>query len=107
MKVHACSHENNACVMYAVTCYLNVRSGAILLASANICTFVEEAEKKMRMVLKNGQALEKFQEMMIASGVSQETAKTLCSLQDNCYDPLPSAQYKHELVSPKTGTCEK
>ena len=58
----------------------------------------------MNEVLENGHALEKFREMLVANGVSEENAKQLCSNDDNCYECLPAAQFKHEIIATKTGT---
>ena len=89
-----------------ITCYQNsnilLLGGHLLRALSKVET--EEAGKKLIAdTLKNGKALQKFHDMIIAQGVQPGVAQKLCAAGADPFSILPLASKKIELVVEKSG----
>ncbi|XP_075257699.1 pyrimidine-nucleoside phosphorylase-like [Convolutriloba macropyga] len=80
-----------------------VTQGAVLLVSSKICTTLEEGKQKLLDTIENGTALEKFSQMIQASGVSAEVATKICSDDSDCYACLPEAKFQTLITAPSSG----
>lgn len=80
-----------------------VTQGAVLLVSSKICASMEEAKEKLIGTINDGSALGKFKQMIIASGVCEETAQKICSEDADCYSCLPLSQYQTPINATTTG----
>lgn len=58
---------------------------------------LESGKKEIALKLKNGEALEKFQEMLKAQGVSADVARSLCSDKTDYFRHMTRAAYQTEL----------
>ncbi|KAG1952660.1 thymidine phosphorylase [Pimephales promelas] len=58
---------------------------------------VESGTKEIALKLKNGEALEKFQAMLEAQGVSAEVARSLCSYETDYFQHMSRAAHQTEL----------
>jgi len=52
--------------------------GGLVLVSSGLVTSLEEGERRIRDVLDNGKALEKFRQMIVRQGVDKSLADKLC-----------------------------
>lgn len=77
-----------------------VQGGHLLLINGKVET-KEEGYNKILQTLTDGTALTKFREMMVAQGVSQETATGLCG--DDSYSVLGKAQSLTPILADKDG----
>ena len=65
---------------------------------------IEDRKAKLKATLTNGEAVKKFQEMIINQGVDPNTAKALCAKEANVWTILPTSYFKTTVMSPKSGT---
>ncbi|KAM9402709.1 thymidine phosphorylase-like isoform 1-T2 [Salvelinus alpinus] len=71
--------------------------GGLLLWMIGRAGSLEEGKKVISKTLQNGEALEKFQNMMIGQGVTSQIAASLCSTNADYYSILRRAHYQTEL----------
>ena len=64
----------------------------------------EKGETKIRDTLINGEAVKKFQEMIINQGVDPNTAKALCAKGADMWSILPKSMFTTTIKSPMSGT---
>jgi len=78
--------------------------GAQLLLSVGMVSTESEGVAMIEETLSNGEALDKFKQMIIAQGVEAETAELLC-LQSGEHDweILKPAQYHTDIPAPSNG----
>ncbi|ROL52587.1 Thymidine phosphorylase [Anabarilius grahami] len=62
-----------------------------------LVTILESGEKEIAQKLKNGEALEKFQAMLEAQGVSADVARSLCSDETDYFQHMRRAAHQTEL----------
>lgn len=62
-----------------------------------------EGKKKISDAVIGGAALSKFQAMMAAQGVANETARTLCSAHTKDYSALRRSEHQMELKTSAEG----
>ncbi|XP_064624425.1 thymidine phosphorylase-like [Lineus longissimus] len=82
---------------------LVVAEGAILLHSSGLVSSVEEGERVVQGKLRDGSALSKFEEMIIAQGVKPEVAAMLCEKDGDVHRVLMPARNVTEIRSSETG----
>ena len=63
----------------------------------------EKGEADLKKTLKNGEAVKKFQEMIINQGVDPNTAKELCAKGADMWKILPKSKFTTTIKSPKSG----
>ncbi|XP_028811425.1 thymidine phosphorylase [Denticeps clupeoides] len=71
--------------------------GGYLLWMSGRASSLESGQEKLAEVLQNGAALQKFQAMLQAQGVSMETAQSLCSVQSDYSLHFRQAEHQTEL----------
>ncbi len=79
---------------------LIICQGVELLLSSGIETSENKAKNKIETHLKNGSALKKFKEMIIAQGVEETFAENICN---NPEILINSCKYKSQLFADKSG----
>ena len=82
---------------------LIVNQGAELLLLSGINKNAEHAKKSIEKVLKNGEALTKFKEMIISQGVEEKYANELCL---NPKTLIQKCKFKSKLFSKESGFVE-
>ena len=63
----------------------------------------EKGEADLKKTLNNGDAVKKFQEMIINQGVDPNTAKALCAKGADMWKILPKSKFTTTIKSPKSG----
>ena len=63
----------------------------------------EKGEADLKKTLNNGEAVKKFQEMIINQGVDPNTAKALCAKGADMWKILPKSKFTTTIKSPKSG----
>ncbi|XP_057313478.1 thymidine phosphorylase-like isoform X1 [Hydractinia symbiolongicarpus] len=76
------------------------QGGELLHLNEQVDSF-EEGKRKIQDVLKNGAALLKFKQMIVAQGVDEKVG---CELIENPRNALPLSKHTTVLNAPKTGT---
>ncbi|XP_027007520.2 thymidine phosphorylase isoform X1 [Tachysurus fulvidraco] len=71
--------------------------GGCLLHMSGRSDTPEDGQKAISEVLKNKEALEKFQEMLVAQGVKAEISRSLCAENADYFQYLQRAQYHTEM----------
>ena len=64
--------------------------------------FIEDRKAKLKATLSNGEAVKKFQEMIINQGVDPNKAKGAKGA--NVWTIFPISNFKTTVMSPKSGT---
>jgi thymidine phosphorylase len=59
--------------------------------------------EQIEQVLSNGKALEKFKQMIIAQGVSEQVATRLCSNSADAYEDFVKAKNRREFKASMSG----
>ncbi|KAF7229476.1 thymidine phosphorylase [Nothobranchius furzeri] len=77
--------------------------GGLLLLMTGVVSSLSEGKKKISEAVIGGQALSKFEAMMVAQGVAMETARSLCSAHTDYYSILRKAQQQLDLTVPADG----
>lgn len=77
--------------------------GGHLLKSLEKVDSAEEGMEFIKLTLKNGMAIKKFSEMLVAQGVSQEIADALCTAGTNPYQYIPLATKSYEVKAQTSG----
>lgn len=73
------------------------RVGGYLLQMSGRSATLEAGQKAISDVLINGKALQKFQAMLEAQGVTAHISQSLCSERAEYFTHLKCAQYQTEL----------
>lgn len=81
---------------------LVTKYGGYLLKSTGNAKTIEEGAQVILEKLKNGEALEKFRQMIIHQGVSEKTANDLCNQKYDLVFPK-KAKFNSFIRSPKSG----
>lgn len=68
---------------------------------------LSEGRKQVSDAVIGGAALSKFQAMMEAQGVAEDTARVLCSTHSNYHSVLRKSDHETELETPGEGKKEK
>jgi thymidine phosphorylase len=63
----------------------------------------EEGQQKLKETLTNGQAAQKFQQMIIAQGADPEKANALCVKGGDVWKVLPRAKFITPIKSKQSG----
>lgn len=71
--------------------------GGCLLQMSGRSATLEDGENAISEVLKSRMALQKFQDMLVAQGVNEETSRSLCSENAEYFQYLQRAQYQTEI----------
>lgn len=74
-----------------------------MLHSSGLVSSVEEGERVVQGKLRDGSALSKFEEMIIAQGVKPEVAAMLCEKDGDVHRVLMPARNVTEIRSSETG----
>lgn len=77
--------------------------GGYLLWMSGHAASLEQGQKALAKVLQNGAALQKFEAMLQAQGVSADIARSLCSAQCDYFLHLRPADHKTELTAQSDG----
>ncbi|KAL3048653.1 hypothetical protein OYC64_007246 [Pagothenia borchgrevinki] len=77
--------------------------GGLLLQMTGSVSDLSEGRRKISDAVIGGAALSKFQAMMEAQGVANETARSLCSAHSDYYSVLRKAEHQMELKMPTDG----
>ncbi|KAI4788822.1 hypothetical protein KUCAC02_035609 [Chaenocephalus aceratus] len=77
--------------------------GGMLLQMTGSVSDLSEGRRKISDAVIGGAALSKFQAMMEAQGVANETARSLCSAHSDYYSVLRKAEHQMELKTPTDG----
>jgi len=78
--------------------------GAQLLQSAGLVSSEPEGVAAVEEMLSNGEALKKFEHMIITQGVDEDVAKKLCSEKgEHDWEILSKAQYQTNIPAPSNG----
>ncbi|XP_073336596.1 thymidine phosphorylase [Pagrus major] len=77
--------------------------GGVLLMMTGLVSDQSEGRKKISDAVIGGAALSKFQAMMEAQGVANETARSLCSAHKDAYRVLRRAEHQLELEASEEG----
>ena len=64
----------------------------------------EEGEADIKKTLKNGEAVKKFQDMIINQGVDPDKAEALCAKGADMWSILPKSMFTTTIKSPMSGT---
>ena len=81
----------------------NYYLGAQLLFQSRKVDSTEKGEAALKKTLNNGEAVEKFQEMIINQGVDENKAKALCAKGADMWTILPKSKFTTTIESPKSG----
>ena len=63
----------------------------------------EKGEAELKKTLNNGEAVKKFQEMIIKQGVDPNTAEALCAKGADMWSILPKSKFTTTIKSPLSG----
>ncbi|XP_076579008.1 thymidine phosphorylase isoform X1 [Chaetodon auriga] len=77
--------------------------GGVLLMMTGMVSDQSEGRRKISDAVIGGAALSKFQAMMEAQGVANETARSLCSAHTDYYSILRKSQHQMDLKTPAEG----
>ncbi|XP_008294673.1 thymidine phosphorylase [Stegastes partitus] len=77
--------------------------GGMLLLMTGLASDLSEGKKKISDAVIGGVALSKFQAMMAAQGVANETARSLCSAKTDYFKVLRKSKHEMELKAPADG----
>ncbi|KAM9334525.1 thymidine phosphorylase [Symphorus nematophorus] len=77
--------------------------GSVLLQMTGLVSDLSEGRGKISDAVIGGAALSKFQAMMEAQGVANETARSLCSAHTDYYSVLRKSEHQMELKTPADG----
>ncbi|XP_032445371.1 thymidine phosphorylase [Xiphophorus hellerii] len=77
--------------------------GGMLLEMTNLTPGLSEGRKQIYDAVIGGAALSKFEAMMTAQGVANQTARTLCSTHTDYYSVLRKSDHQLELKTPTDG----
>ncbi|XP_030296469.1 thymidine phosphorylase [Sparus aurata] len=80
--------------------------GGLLLMMTGLVSDQSEGKKKISDAVIGGAALSKFQAMMEAQGVANETARTLCSAHTKDYSALRRSEHQMELKTSAEGVVQ-
>ncbi|XP_022292984.2 thymidine phosphorylase-like [Crassostrea virginica] len=80
-----------------------LKLGAQLLFQSGNVDSTEKGEADLKKTLNNGEAVKKFQEMIINQGVDPNTAKALCAKGADMWKILPKSKFTTTIKSPKSG----
>ncbi|KAI5093958.1 thymidine phosphorylase, partial [Silurus meridionalis] len=78
--------------------------GGYLLQMCGRAATLEAGQKAISEVLMNGKALQHFQEMLQAQGVTADISRSLCSEKAEYFNHLRRAKHQTELKAPDDGT---
>jgi thymidine phosphorylase len=84
---------------------LVVLEGAMVLVSAKVVESLELGKQRIKEMLDNGKAMEKFQQMLVRQGVEPKIAAELCTADNN--NILPMASMTTSLVCRVGGTVDR
>ena len=87
------------CIIAPVSFFL----GGLLLQMTGSVSDLSEGRRKISDAVIGGAALSKFQAMMEAQGVANDTARSLCSAHSDYYSVLRKAEHQMELKMPTDG----
>uniref|UniRef100_A0A8C1Y7H5 Thymidine phosphorylase n=1 Tax=Cyprinus carpio TaxID=7962 RepID=A0A8C1Y7H5_CYPCA len=76
--------------------------GHLLCMCGHSCT-IESGKKEIALKLENGEALKKFEAMLVAQGVSADVAHSLCSNETDYFKHMKRAAHQTELEVPDNG----
>nr|XP_022292983.1 thymidine phosphorylase-like isoform X2 [Crassostrea virginica] len=82
---------------------LVLKLGARLLYKSGNAESTEKGEADIKKTLKNGEAVKKFQEMIINQGVDRNKAKALCAKGADMWSILPKSMFTTTIKSPMSG----
>ncbi|XP_074640418.1 thymidine phosphorylase-like isoform X2 [Tubulanus polymorphus] len=82
---------------------LRCSTGGVLLYLANQADSVDLGKAMIRNVLNDGSALIKFQEMLIAQGVSTEESELLCDPDGDVWNVMTKAKHTVDILANKSG----
>lgn len=82
---------------------LLIPAGGMLLEMTNLAPGLSEGRKQIYDAVIGGAALSKFEAMMTAQGVANQTARTLCSTHTDYYSVLRKSDHQLELKTPTDG----
>ncbi|TNN55350.1 Thymidine phosphorylase [Liparis tanakae] len=77
--------------------------GGVLLEMTGMAADLSEGRRKISEAVIGGAALCRFQAMLQAQGVANETARSLCSAHSDDYGVLRRSQHQMELKTPADG----
>ncbi|XP_075967908.1 thymidine phosphorylase [Anarhichas minor] len=77
--------------------------GSLLLKMTGSVSDLSEGRRRISDAVIGGAALSKFQAMMEAQGVANETARSLCSAHTDYYSVLRKSEHQMELKTPADG----
>ncbi|KAK9525975.1 hypothetical protein VZT92_016639 [Zoarces viviparus] len=77
--------------------------GSLLLKMTGSVSDLSEGRRRISGAVIGGAALSKFQAMMEAQGVANETARSLCSAHTDYYSVLRKSEHQMELKTPADG----
>ncbi|XP_037551624.1 thymidine phosphorylase [Nematolebias whitei] len=77
--------------------------GSLLLKMTGIAPSLSEGSKQISDAVIGGTALAKFEAMMVAQGVTMETAQSLCSAHTDYYSILRKSEHQMELQARAQG----
>ncbi|XP_034382375.1 thymidine phosphorylase [Cyclopterus lumpus] len=77
--------------------------GGLLLEMTGLASDLSEGRRQISDAVIGGAALSKFQAMMQAQGVANETARSLCSAHTDYYGVLRRSEHQMELKTPADG----
>ncbi|XP_035534154.1 thymidine phosphorylase [Morone saxatilis] len=80
--------------------------GGVLLLMTGSVSDLSEGSRRISEAVIGGAALSRFQAMMEAQGVANETARSLCSAHSDYYSVLRKSQHQRELETPADGVFE-
>nr|XP_057925364.1 thymidine phosphorylase [Doryrhamphus excisus] len=80
--------------------------GGVLLLMTGLAADQSQGREKISQAVIGGAALLKFQAMMEAQGVAEETARVLCSAHTDYFSVLRKAEHVAELTSGEDGVVE-
>ena len=78
------------------------RGGQLLLNAGKVTT-MEEGKTMLDEKLKDGSALQKFHDMLLAQGTAMEVADALCDADADIFTILPRAENQTEIIALHTG----
>ena len=92
---------------YYIRPFLSIRNysilGAQVLHQIKKTQTVEQAQQLMRDSISSGAAMKKFKEMIVAQGVCETTANTLCESGCDMWSILPKSQKITEVTCKQEG----
>ena len=89
-------------VLSKLLSFNNHTGGQLLFLSGNADS-AEKGEADLKKTLNNGEAVKKFQEMIIKQGVDSNTAEALCAKGSDMWSILPKSKFTTPIKSPLSG----